>query len=209
MMLLHRLNYSMNNFFPSLDKVEPLDGSHWSTEQKNKFHKILMAYGKDIEYLSNYLGKSIQNCLCYYYGSYKYTADYVKFKKMNKQHRLRCERIDFGLQKGDHCGVCNGDGDLICCDGCDNAYHAQCVSPPLVKIPDEEWYCVTCTKKTSKSKEFLVIGEVTVTTVDVATRKKNKIDISRRNDETTRKPGGLCEAISSSRTFSQKMKTLF
>lgn len=45
------------------------------------------------------------------------------------------------------CFVCkrNDQQDLILlCDGCDGEYHTFCVSPPLRKIPDSEWFCDEC-----------------------------------------------------------------
>lgn len=34
---------------------------------------------------------------------------------------------------------------LILCDGCDGAYHIACLKPPLLEIPDGDWYCEICT----------------------------------------------------------------
>ncbi|KAJ8306437.1 hypothetical protein KUTeg_016982 [Tegillarca granosa] len=46
------------------------------------------------------------------------------------------------------CCVCGGKNDpekQILCDECDQAYHLQCVNPPLDKVPEEdEWYCPDC-----------------------------------------------------------------
>mmetsp|Transcript_26958 Transcript_26958/g.25817 ORF Transcript_26958/g.25817 Transcript_26958/m.25817 type:complete len:193 (-) Transcript_26958:220-798(-) len=165
--------------------------------KKNKFHKILMTYGKDIFYLAECMGKSMNSCLCYYYGCYKYTADYTRFKKMNKQERLRCEKVDLNLRKGDYCMKCNGYGDLICCDGCDNAFHAACISPPLTMIPDGAWHCKACAKKSRKHQESSTVGEDIVTTVDTTVRKRRSVDVSIRKDVLTRKPGSLCDKVTS------------
>ncbi|XP_062593706.1 E3 ubiquitin-protein ligase UHRF1-like [Saccostrea cucullata] len=46
------------------------------------------------------------------------------------------------------CSVCGGKHDpdkQILCDECDQAYHLQCLDPPLDKLPEEdEWYCPSC-----------------------------------------------------------------
>eukprot|EP00967_Tisochrysis_lutea_P115691 scaffold185550_cov33-Tisochrysis_lutea.AAC.7 len=34
--------------------------------------------------------------------------------------------------------------ELLLCDGCDGAYHLQCLVPPLTEIPPDDWFCRTC-----------------------------------------------------------------
>ena len=34
---------------------------------------------------------------------------------------------------------------LILCDGCDGPYHIACLKPPLLEIPEGDWYCEICT----------------------------------------------------------------
>ncbi|XP_022105700.1 protein SCAF11-like isoform X2 [Acanthaster planci] len=42
------------------------------------------------------------------------------------------------------CGRCDREDRLLLCDGCDAGYHCECLDPPLVHIPIEEWYCPEC-----------------------------------------------------------------
>ncbi|KAJ5709792.1 hypothetical protein N7493_010083 [Penicillium malachiteum] len=45
----------------------------------------------------------------------------------------------------DNCVVCDGEGELLCCDGCDNAFHFGCLSELDVLHKDEdEWFCPSC-----------------------------------------------------------------
>ncbi|XP_030753207.1 nucleosome-remodeling factor subunit NURF301 isoform X3 [Sitophilus oryzae] len=44
----------------------------------------------------------------------------------------------------DHCRVCHKLGDLLCCETCPAVYHLECVDPPLVNIPEEDWQCGIC-----------------------------------------------------------------
>ncbi|KAF4547448.1 PHD-finger domain-containing protein 3 [Elsinoe fawcettii] len=50
----------------------------------------------------------------------------------------------------DYCNACGGTGYLLCCDGCDRAFHFNCVDPPLdvnSSALDEPWFCHTCIAK--------------------------------------------------------------
>ncbi|XP_017781455.1 PREDICTED: nucleosome-remodeling factor subunit NURF301 isoform X2 [Nicrophorus vespilloides] len=44
----------------------------------------------------------------------------------------------------DHCRVCHKLGDLLCCETCPAVYHLECVDPPLVDVPEEDWQCNIC-----------------------------------------------------------------
>ena len=33
---------------------------------------------------------------------------------------------------------------VLLCDGCDEAYHTYCLSPPLSAVPGGDWYCLEC-----------------------------------------------------------------
>uniref|UniRef100_A0A8C8EZN2 Bromodomain PHD finger transcription factor n=1 Tax=Oncorhynchus tshawytscha TaxID=74940 RepID=A0A8C8EZN2_ONCTS len=44
----------------------------------------------------------------------------------------------------DHCRVCHRLGDLLCCETCSAVYHLECVKPPLVEVPEDEWQCEVC-----------------------------------------------------------------
>jgi hypothetical protein len=45
----------------------------------------------------------------------------------------------------DYCAACGGNGDLVCCDGCQRSFHFKCVDPPMIEgsLPDA-WFCNTC-----------------------------------------------------------------
>lgn len=43
------------------------------------------------------------------------------------------------------CALCFTGGQLLCCDGCERAYHFSCVSPPIREVPTGDWYCAHCT----------------------------------------------------------------
>ncbi len=48
----------------------------------------------------------------------------------------------------DNCAACSGGGKLLCCDGCERAFHFSCLEPPLDSEiePEGEWFCTKCLK---------------------------------------------------------------
>lgn len=44
----------------------------------------------------------------------------------------------------DHCRICHRLGDLLCCETCPAVFHLECVDPPLVDVPTEDWQCSIC-----------------------------------------------------------------
>ncbi|KAL6571818.1 hypothetical protein OROHE_002687 [Orobanche hederae] len=45
------------------------------------------------------------------------------------------------------CKVCimdKDDDNVLLCDKCDSEYHRYCLNPPLLKIPEGNWYCPSC-----------------------------------------------------------------
>ncbi|EEP80030.1 predicted protein [Uncinocarpus reesii 1704] len=53
------------------------------------------------------------------------------------------------IDNNDFCRVCNGTGNLLCCDGCVDSFHFACLSPPLDanSPPAGQWFCPTCERK--------------------------------------------------------------
>ncbi|NXA72024.1 UHRF1 ligase, partial [Thryothorus ludovicianus] len=57
------------------------------------------------------------------------------------------------------CHICGGKQDpdkQLMCDECDMAFHIYCLTPPLSRIPDEDWYCPECRNDAS---EVVLAGE--------------------------------------------------
>ncbi|XP_053728745.1 remodeling and spacing factor 1 [Synchiropus splendidus] len=46
-----------------------------------------------------------------------------------------------------HCGLPNHPELILLCDSCDHGYHTACLRPPLMLIPDGEWFCPPCQHK--------------------------------------------------------------
>ena len=48
------------------------------------------------------------------------------------------------------CQVCDkGDGEefMLLCDGCDDAFHTYCLTPPMPEVPKGDWRCPECVKE--------------------------------------------------------------
>uniref|UniRef100_A0A3B1JLM7 Remodeling and spacing factor 1 n=1 Tax=Astyanax mexicanus TaxID=7994 RepID=A0A3B1JLM7_ASTMX len=70
-----------------------------------------------------------------------------------------------------HCGLPNHPELILLCDSCDNGYHTACLRPPLMIIPDGEWFCPPCQHKLlcDKLEEQLV-------NIDAALKKKERAE---------------------------------
>ena len=50
----------------------------------------------------------------------------------------------------DSCAVCGGDGSLVCCDACPQAYHIACLgdrAPAEDEDEDKAWFCPPCAQQ--------------------------------------------------------------
>ncbi|XP_046908082.1 remodeling and spacing factor 1 isoform X2 [Hypomesus transpacificus] len=76
-----------------------------------------------------------------------------KRRNRNRQRRSSDESTssDDDLPPNDdpckHCGLPNQPELILLCDSCDNGYHTACLRPPLMIIPDGEWFCPPCQHK--------------------------------------------------------------
>lgn len=54
------------------------------------------------------------------------------------------------MEEDKPCGRCDKSDDpewILLCDMCDDGYHTSCCLPPLMMVPDGDWYCPTCEHK--------------------------------------------------------------
>ena len=60
-----------------------------------------------------------------------------------------------GTTPCEECGVpwCGKEhGTMVYCDGCNKAYHSlSCLHPPLIEIPEDDWFCPHCAVDTTAS----------------------------------------------------------
>ncbi|RZC39906.1 nucleosome-remodeling factor subunit NURF301, partial [Asbolus verrucosus] len=78
-------------------------------------------------------------------SEYHYGSDFGDDSSDNKseiEDELGLSEIP--MHYDDHCRVCHKLGDLLCCETCPAVYHLECVDPPLVNVPEEDWQCGIC-----------------------------------------------------------------
>uniref|UniRef100_A0A3Q2FTD1 Remodeling and spacing factor 1b, tandem duplicate 1 n=1 Tax=Cyprinodon variegatus TaxID=28743 RepID=A0A3Q2FTD1_CYPVA len=60
---------------------------------------------------------------------------------------------------------------ILLCDSCDSGYHTACLRPPLMIIPDGEWFCPPC-----QHKQLCEKLEEQLQNLDAALKKKERIN---------------------------------
>jgi hypothetical protein len=82
--------------------------------------------------------------------AYKKWHERAKTKKNKEAARLRQWADAEGESDtsddfhNEHCELCFTGGQLLCCDGCERAYHFSCVEPPIKDVPQGDWFCEAC-----------------------------------------------------------------
>ncbi|KAH9512758.1 hypothetical protein Btru_038123, partial [Bulinus truncatus] len=69
------------------------------------------------------------------------------------------------------CGKYNHPEMILLCDKCDAGYHTACLRPPLMLIPDGDWFCPPC-------EHFMLITKLLecLQTLDIAMKKKDRLN---------------------------------
>jgi hypothetical protein len=142
--IIHENKYILNQQVRDLvESIEPVDGSDWSEGEKRKFDAEVFRLRKDMREVSKIMGKSVRNCLGYYFGTFKKSDHYRLLKCVCSEER-REKQEESALQGIDSCSICGEGGSLLICDGCDLEYHLACLRPRLEKVPEGYWECDQC-----------------------------------------------------------------
>ncbi|XP_061402352.1 nucleosome-remodeling factor subunit NURF301 [Musca vetustissima] len=140
-------------------REEDVQGTHFSPlDQKDSVNislylidpitwpEVLRSYVESDELFDREIFNILSN------GEYPYTGieDRVRVLQFLTDQFLTTNAIrDVMLQEGpihydDHCRVCHRLGDLLCCETCPAVYHLECVEPPMLDVPTEDWQCGIC-----------------------------------------------------------------
>ncbi|KAJ0403556.1 hypothetical protein P43SY_009004 [Pythium insidiosum] len=119
------------------------------------FEKALLAHGKRFFVIKQqYPRVAVADLVARFYdwktsAAYARWRERLKARKNKEAARLRqwadpepaSDTSDF---HNEYCELCFTGGQLLCCDGCERAYHFSCVSPPIKDVPMGDWFCDNC-----------------------------------------------------------------
>ena len=141
MQALHTSGYSVKDAmkeFIRLYRANPELSITLNAFQEAKFKKLcggdLIGRRKDFHSAAEKLGCRTEAALVNYYRWKTTSRTYTQMKEARNQDNTYCE-------------ICDDGGILIVCENCHKAYHLGCLTPPLEKAPDGDWYCIQCTHK--------------------------------------------------------------
>jgi hypothetical protein len=108
-----------------------------SPAEKKKFDEFcrgsLIGQQKDFHKAAKAMGLRLETVLVHYYRwKARCQDEYVPMKLARKEKRIVC-------------AICEDGGALVVCASCAVAFHLKCLSPPVDKFPDVNWYCDQCT----------------------------------------------------------------
>lgn len=143
MVALHQRDYKADGIDKEIcEQVsKPLDGSDWTDEEKALFHEAIFEHRKDLKAVAKKMNKSMGNVMTYYLGTYKHSNDYRLLKVVCQ---IEKEKQEDEVPDNDICRVCREGGHLVVCDGCELAYHFECLKPAIKDVPEGEWNCDYC-----------------------------------------------------------------
>lgn len=78
--------------------------------------------------------------------------------------RSEAARSDTSDDEDKPCSRCDKSNDpesILLCDMCDDGYHLACCIPPLMIIPDGDWFCPSCEHKTLLNKLNEILTYIT------------------------------------------------
>ncbi|DBA00550.1 TPA: hypothetical protein N0F65_006454 [Lagenidium giganteum] len=124
---------------------------------EEQFEHAVLKYGKKFFLIQRELNKpqlSTSDIVGRFYEwktstAYARWRERVKARKNKERARLRqwdeSDESDHSDFHNEYCELCFTGGQLLCCDGCERAFHFSCVSPPIKDVPKDDWFCSHCT----------------------------------------------------------------
>ena len=140
--MLHQRDYRLSGFFNEVSKADPTDCSHWTSEERAKFRKLVFDKHEDMWQISEALGRPVRECVTYYLGKFKTSKDFRSLRRVMEKAR---DENPFKYPGEILCDKCGKGGKLVYCDSCDCHYHLTCQDPPLTEVPEgNDWKCNKC-----------------------------------------------------------------
>lgn len=156
--ILHRNNYIVDQAYVEFTRRYagglPHDTTPFTSAEADAFSTYIMndfgitmqdrvCLSKRFNKIARHLGRSTDACLRHYYTKFKKGPTYLDFKrKIAEQKEILLENSD--SKEPDFCVICDDGGILISCDKCFRDFHPTCLSPPLIEVPEGDWFCPDC-----------------------------------------------------------------
>jgi hypothetical protein len=180
---IHANEYSMDDMYAILSKIDPIDGSDWTQVEKDKFHTEIFKLRKDMRSVSRSMNKSMKSCLAYYLGTFKKSDDYRLLKTIVVEERIE-KTAASAIHGFDSCAICGDGGSLLICDGCEGEYHMGCLRPALKSIPEGNWECDECVdQKLLDARHYIIRYSNLYERVDANIKKRKASDQSEDSDD--------------------------
>ena len=150
---IHASNYSLTEVQDIVQTLQPMDGSSWTKEEKDKFNTEIFRLRKDMKAVSRAMNKPFKTCLAYYLGTYKKSDHYRWLKTVCVEERLE----NSSSVVVDACGICGDGGSLMICDGCEGEFHMGCLQPAVKSVPEGHWECDECVdRKLLEARNYII-----------------------------------------------------
>ncbi|ETL26973.1 hypothetical protein L916_19451 [Phytophthora nicotianae] len=118
--------------------------------QKLTFERAMDRHGKKFHLVKRRFPTVATRELVSKFYLWKKTPEYEKWhdgqreKKRKREAKRIAQQRPAADQHMEFCGICLKGGKLLCCDGCERAYHLNCVRPALLDVPEGDWFCSHC-----------------------------------------------------------------
>ncbi|KAE9022915.1 hypothetical protein PF011_g4236 [Phytophthora fragariae] len=148
------------------------------------FEKAMDRHGKKFHLVKRRLGRQVTTReLVSKFYMWKKTPEYEQWherqreKKRSREAKRLARLRPAADQHREYCEMCLKGGKLLCCDGCERAYHLNCVRPALLDVPEGDWFCSHCRDTPPQPLSAKTGGNVCVpvpTTSNPASKPKTK-----------------------------------
>ncbi|KAG7379369.1 PHD finger protein 21A [Phytophthora pseudosyringae] len=114
------------------------------------FEKAMDRHGKKFHLVKRRFRNVTTRELVNKFYLWKKSPEYEKWHDGQREKKRKREAKRIARQRPaadqhlEFCAVCLKGGKLLCCDGCERAYHLNCVRPALLDVPEGDWFCSYC-----------------------------------------------------------------
>ncbi|CEG37316.1 Predicted helicase [Plasmopara halstedii] len=184
---------------------EKLIASHEMAKQiqKDTFERVMAQHGKKFHLVKRRFPNVTVKELVSKFYQWKKTPEYEMWhnrqrEKGRKRTGARFTRLPRTEQDVEYCTICLKEGTLLCCNGCERAYHFTCVQPAVSDVPEGDWFCPYCQKAPIVNASW---GRLDEPARPMSTKLKgSSLEIESDGEKRTATCGGNTTSVSSHRS---------